>query len=403
MRLIVLSAVTFASLSCSPAVPGQPASPLAGVADLYAPGVASVKTEHQTHNGPTTRTGAAFFIGPGKLITTRGLLFKAAHAEVILDGGQTMPVTKVTAEDLATGLVIALADVPPELRRGLALSPVNAIPGEDALVIGPAAKPGEALPEHPVISVTIGQRSADSIGLFSLKGDVPSSLAGSPVLSATGQVVGAVAQGPGIDGAGSAAVPASRLLEMRETPGLAFAEWAAGATLPTPAEIAAEAKPHSVETRPDGSLLLDNRFLLTGDGTRDKPYKITWDLLLSAMEEYVPKQGRKNLPERIMMLNGKYVEIAGNVAFPIMVEEPEELLSMMNPWDGCCIGVPPTPYDAVEVHLSQPVAGQAKFTNYGTVAGKLRVEPQLVGTWLVGLYVMDDARLTPAAFGGFSP
>jgi hypothetical protein len=399
-------AASVSALGAASFVGAQPApqdSPLKGVADLYAPGVALVRAEHQTHTGAATRTGPGFLIGPGKFVTTRALLFDCASATIVLDGGQTLPVTKVIAEDLAVGLVIAVAEVPPELRRGLALSPVSPIVGEEALVIGPATKPGEPLPEHTVAAVTVGERLPGSPGLFVLKGEVPAALAGSPVLSATGQVVGVVAGAPTADEGPPAAVPADRLVELRETAGLALAEWAGGARLPVPAEDGAGAKPHSVEQRPDGSVLVDKRFLLTGEGTREKPYKVTWDLLLSAMEDYVPKQGRKNLPERITMLAGKYIEITGNVAFPMMVDQPEELLSMMNPWDGCCIGVPPTPYDAVEVHLAEPVAGQVRFATFGAVAGRLRVEPQLVGNWLVGLYVMDDATLTPAAFGGFAP
>ena len=34
-----------------------------------------------------------------------------------------------------------------------------------------------------------------------------------------------------------------------------------------------------------------------------------------------------------------------------IVGEVNEALVMLNQWDGCCIGVPPTPYDAVEVRL----------------------------------------------------
>lgn len=396
----VLAALGASSLAAQPA---EPVSPLLGVADLYAPAVALLKTEHKGHNGIQARQAPAFFIGPGKFVALRSVLFGSTTATLVLDGGQSLPVTRVVGEDFGSGLVIALADVPPELRRGLAISPVNAVAGEDALVIGPAAAPGEPVPAHPTASVTIGARRADGIGLVTLKGEVAPELQGAPLLSATGQVIGVVAGPPVADGTGPVAIPADRLLQIRETPGLAVSEWAGGATLPAPADAAAQLRPHSVEQRPDGTRLVDGKFVLAGEGTKDKPYLVSWDLLLSAMEEYVPKQGRKNIPERISMLSGKYVQVAGNVAFPIMVEQPEELLAMMNPWDGCCIGVPPTPYDAVEVHLGAPVTGQIRFATFGTVTGRLRVEPQLVGNWLVGLYVMDDATLTPAAFGGFAP
>lgn len=155
--------------------------------------------------------------------------------------------------------------------------------------------------------------------------------------------------------------------------------------------------------RDDGSLLVDDRFVLRGKGTKEKPYKVTWDQLLSAQEDYVPRDGRKKMPSRITMLDGKYVELTGFVAFPVMADSDDECLSMMNQWDGCCIGVPPTPYDAVEVRLDSPAKGNARLTTYGTIKGKLKISPHLVGGWLVGLYVMDSGALKPQAFGGFAP
>lgn len=398
-RITIVGAFAAGIVAAVAPAPGQglvPAIP----AELYAPAVVAISADHTTHQGMTTRAGVGFFIGPGKFVTTRGLLYGSKGATLTFDNGTTLPITRVLAEDSAAGFVIAAADVPPELRRGLAVSAVGAIAGEDVLVIGPAKKPGDAVPEHELAMVKIGEKSAPPVPVHALTGEVAASFVGAPVLNAVGQVVGVVVQraGPG----GVAAVASSRLHDLRETAGLALADWAGGTPLPIPDDAAAGAS-HSVETRDDGSILVDKRFLLTGDGSAEKPYAITWDLLLSAMEEYVPKQGRKNLPARITMLAGKHVTITGNVTFPMMVEEPEELLAMMNPWDGCYIGVPPTPYDAVEVHLAQPIKGQGRFTNYGTLSGKLRVEPQLVGNWLVGLYVLDSAKLTPASFGGFSP
>lgn len=158
-----------------------------------------------------------------------------------------------------------------------------------------------------------------------------------------------------------------------------------------------------VETKPDGSLLIDGKYTVKGKGTQEEPYKVTWDQLLSAQNEYAPKEGRKTIPPRIQALNDKWLDITGYVAFPLMTTEADELLSMMNQWDGCCIGVPPTPYDAVEVRLSNAVSGNARLTTYGSVRGKFKVDPHLVGGWLVGLYVMDQAKLTPVSYGGIAP
>jgi hypothetical protein len=67
---------------------------------------------------------------------------------------------------------------------------------------------------------------------------------------------------------------------------------------------------------------------------------------------------------------------------------------MLNQWDGCCIGVPPTPYDAIEVRLASEIRGWTKHTiNFGSIEGILRVEPYLVENWLVGLYLIEDGKL----------
>jgi len=172
-----------------------------------------------------------------------------------------------------------------------------------------------------------------------------------------------------------------------------------------PAEGAKAADPLAAKivTKDDGSMLVDDKFVVRGKGTAEEPYKVTWDQLLSAQDDYVPKDGRKKIPGRISMLDGKWVEVTGYIAFPVMAETQDEALSMMNQWDGCCIGVPPTPYDAIEVRLKTPATGNARMTTYGSMKGKFKVDAHLVGGWLVGLYVMDSASMGSQSYGGFAP
>jgi hypothetical protein len=155
--------------------------------------------------------------------------------------------------------------------------------------------------------------------------------------------------------------------------------------------------------RDDGTMIADGRYLIRGMGTAEDPYTITWEHLLSAEAEYVPREGRNEIPRRIQMLHDKHVEITGYVAFPLLMDAADELLVMLNQWDGCCLGMPPTPYDAVEVRMKNLVTGNARMASYGTVRGTFKVEPHLIGGWLVGLYLMEDATLKPLAFGGFAP
>lgn len=150
----------------------------------------------------------------------------------------------------------------------------------------------------------------------------------------------------------------------------------------------------TVKTLDDGSVLVDERYTLRGEGTLEQPYQITWDYLTSAEETYQPRLGKKTVPGRLSMLNETYVKISGYIAFPIMATEPTEMLSMLNQWDGCCIGVPPTPYDAIEVKLKAPAEGEERLASYGAVKGRFRVDPYLVKDWLVSLYMMEEGEVS---------
>lgn len=139
----------------------------------------------------------------------------------------------------------------------------------------------------------------------------------------------------------------------------------------------------------------DARLAVSGAGTAEDPYIVSWGVLLSAQETFKPKLGKKEIPDRVKELDGKRVRITGFLAFPFMSSQASELLVMQNMWDGCCIGVPPTPYDAIEVLLATPAEGALRFMQYGAVEGTLKVDPFVRGDWLISLYTMSDARLTP--------
>ncbi|MEO0512335.1 MAG: DUF3299 domain-containing protein [Planctomycetota bacterium] len=149
---------------------------------------------------------------------------------------------------------------------------------------------------------------------------------------------------------------------------------AAVASTPGPPDTAVEAAP--VE--------------LVGSGTQDDPYVVAWDTLLSAKATYQPREQKTSFPPQVEALDGKWVRLEGYALFPLANPQPRELLVMLNPWDGCCIGVPPSPYDAVEVTLARSV-GDERFAQTGAVVGTLRVDPYLVGNWLVGLYTISEA------------
>jgi hypothetical protein len=153
--------------------------------------------------------------------------------------------------------------------------------------------------------------------------------------------------------------------------------------------------PDTFRERADGALIINEKFVVRGKGTSDEPFVVPWELLVSAEEVFDPASKKNTIPERVAMLDGKRVKLDGYVAFPLMSPKPKELLSMLNQWDGCCIGVPPTPYDAVEVKLTKIVTGDARHAITGSVVGEFKVAPYVTKgkdiAWLVGFYVMENA------------
>lgn len=161
-----------------------------------------------------------------------------------------------------------------------------------------------------------------------------------------------------------------------------------------------EVIPAMIERTDDGMVIVDGRYKLRGEGTKESPYDITWEMLTSAQQTFDPKSGKRKIPGAAAFIHRKFVRIRGYVSFPLQIKEPRELLSMLNQWDGCCIGVPPTPYDAIEVNLVKSVSGNARFATSGGITGKFLVKPYVTGDWLVGLYVINQATIESTDFGG---
>ncbi|MFN7316493.1 MAG: hypothetical protein ACK5ZG_03885 [Phycisphaerae bacterium] len=161
--------------------------------------------------------------------------------------------------------------------------------------------------------------------------------------------------------------------------------------------------PATFRDRGDGALVVDEQYIVRGEGTAEKPFVVSWEMLVASEGDFDPSKGKNTIPERVAMLHGKIVSITGYVAFPLMTPKPTELLMMLNQWDGCCMGVPPTPYDAIEVKINKAVTGDARFAINGTVRGTFKVEPYVTKTptvsWLNGLYLMENAEFAAADIG----
>ena len=149
-----------------------------------------------------------------------------------------------------------------------------------------------------------------------------------------------------------------------------------------------------IERVDDRTVRLDGRYTVRGAGTESDPYDITWDLLGSLRGTVDAQAGKFIVPGRVGDLRGAWVRISGYWAPPLQVFETKDLMVMLNKWDGCCVGLPPTPFDSIEVSLARavPVQGQHLF-RYGSIRGRLTVEPFAAGGFLLGLYRLTDAVL----------
>tara|TARA_E500000318_G_scaffold17776_2_gene18204 strand:+ start:72291 stop:73331 length:1041 start_codon:yes stop_codon:yes gene_type:complete len=160
-------------------------------------------------------------------------------------------------------------------------------------------------------------------------------------------------------------------------------------------EIAEADEPQgpSYELRGDGSFkVLSANAWVQGAGTESEPYVLSWEVLKSIESSYDPKNGKDTLPDWLDLLDGKFVTIEGNTLVPVVASSTRELLVMKNPWDGCCIGVPPTPFDAVEVSLNHDVDFGNSAVGYGSVVGVFYADPYVVDGWVLGVYIIEDAK-----------
>ena len=149
-----------------------------------------------------------------------------------------------------------------------------------------------------------------------------------------------------------------------------------------------------IERVDDRTIRVDDRFTIRGSGTEADPYQVSWELLASSSQGVDAAAGHYEIPGRIADLRGAWVRISGYWAPPLQVHEAREAMVMLNKWDGCCIGLPPTPFDSIEASFVQPIAVKGKHLfRFGTFKGRLAVEPFVAGTFLLGLYRLQDAVL----------
>ncbi|MCA9303138.1 MAG: hypothetical protein KC996_03350 [Phycisphaerales bacterium] len=142
---------------------------------------------------------------------------------------------------------------------------------------------------------------------------------------------------------------------------------------------------------PDGSIRLADGTQITGSGTAEHPFMVQWATLRSVDRVYQPRSGRSEFPAWLHAIDGKIVRVEGNTLVPVVSQSTKEMLVMQNPWDGCCIGIPPTPFDAIEVSLVHDVDFGYESVGFGVVTGTFVVDPYVVDGWVLGVYLLKDA------------
>lgn len=172
-------------------------------------------------------------------------------------------------------------------------------------------------------------------------------------------------------------------------PASSAASASAPAATAIPAEPPGASAERSVQRSTDVSAAMP-----PGAGTERQPFRVSWELLGQA-DGHVRGDGTlEAMPRAIELLNGTWIELSGYYAPAVIAPSTDELVFMLNRWDGCCIGLPPTPYDSALVKTRAPVdfALQHQF-RFGTLRGRLVMEPFALGGLVLGLYRIEDAEL----------
>lgn len=145
---------------------------------------------------------------------------------------------------------------------------------------------------------------------------------------------------------------------------------------------------HRIDAR---TLELDGRYRVIGNGTADDPYRVSWELLTSAKPYIDPEQKALTPPPWVRAVDGTYIEISGYYSTAVRITLAKNLLLTLNRWDGCCIGLPPTPFDAIDMSMRDPVPMQGlHLFRFGTFRGRLAVSAFETGGFLLGLYRLED-------------
>ncbi|GMV81051.1 MAG: hypothetical protein AMXMBFR7_22350 [Planctomycetota bacterium] len=161
---------------------------------------------------------------------------------------------------------------------------------------------------------------------------------------------------------------------------------------PLQGEVVRESGPRILR-KPDGMLVLDDFYELRGSGTREDPYRVTWDLFVSALETAKPGDGTLAFPARLAFLKDMAVELRGYTVVAESSAARHEFILNRSVLDDCCLLPPTNIFEVVEVRSAQAGLLMPGIVNAVTVRGTLRIDPLIRHGQLAGVYVLEDAEL----------
>jgi hypothetical protein len=166
--------------------------------------------------------------------------------------------------------------------------------------------------------------------------------------------------------------------------------------IPTPPRadggvVEREEKPRLLRMK-DGSLIIDNYWtILSGDGSAENPYRLTWDLLLSAQSEFDP--AAPQLPDRLKWLDGKFVVLKGYTLQSITNGATGEFLLNDQLMDNCPICTARSVFATASVKTKTPEKLDRGVINVFTVRGQFKAQPVVRAGFLLGVYFLEDAEI----------
>ena len=90
--------------------------------------------------------------------------------------------------------------------------------------------------------------------------------------------------------------------------------------------------------------------------------------------------------------SGRWVTLTGHLWVPYATGgEAREFILAKNPWDGCCLGIPPTVFDSVEVRLREGASLANSMAEFATVSGRFVIDRREQEGEVVSLFRIEGA------------